>query len=408
MAGDGAVSFSLSFEGGGVDCEAVDKDSIAQGFEENFGEKPAVVSASPGRIEFIGNHTDYNGGEVLGVALDRSVVVAAGKRTDGRLVMRSGGRAAAYAGDLVYPLRREDGVASWANYPLGILAVLHEERGWAVEGGLSLYLESTVPEGAGLSSSAALELATLEVVLAVMGQTLSRREKVLLAQAAENRFVGVPCGILDQAVSCFGEADHLVRIDCATTEFSTVPMPEGLRFVVVNTNCKHSLVDSKYAERHAECCRALEKLQETEPGLEHLAKASLSSLDKLTDEPLLAARARHVVEENRRVAACVKALGSGDLERVGDLLFASHASSRDLFENSIPELDTLVELLGERRGDGVVGARLTGGGFGGAVMALLRGPLEAETLVADYCRRHPGAPEPSVIHVGSGAGTRLL
>lgn len=366
------------------------------------------MAASPGRIEFIGNHTDYNGGSVLGVALDKEITVAASPRQDGRFVFFSPGRAAPFSAKAQFPLQKPSGGDSWAAYPLGILQVLQEETGWYPRGGLSLYVHSTVPEGAGLSSSAALELASLEAVLGISGLTMERSRKVLLAQAAENRFVGVPCGILDQAVSCFGETDHLVRIDCATTEFSATPMPEGLRFCIFNTNCKHSLVDSKYSERHAECRRALEKLQEGEPQLQHLALADAELLDNLSAEPVLQKRARHVVEENRRVGECVDALAAGNTAKVGELLFASHASSRDLFENSIPELDTLVDLLREQRDRGVLGARLTGGGFGGAVMALVRDLPDVEAVVAAYRQRHPEAPELSVLEVASGAGTRRL
>lgn len=369
----------------------------------------AVQTASPGRIEFIGNHTDYNGGQVLGVALNLEVTATAVPRPDSELVFSSDGVDAIYKGalDRIEP---QEGELSWANYPLGIITVLRE-AGHKITNGLNLSFTSNLPTGAGLSSSAAIELATLEALCTLEGIKLSMKDKVLLAQKAENTFVGVPCGMLDQAVSCFGRKDHLVRIDCAITDFQTVKLPEGLHFWVFNTNHKHSLVDSLYARRHAECREALTCIQKQIPDLKYLAHAPLSAIESLEAGSDIARRARHVIEENRRVHACVEALGAGDLQTVGDLLFASHKSSRDLFENSIPELDTLVDLLAKRRDAGVIGARLTGGGFGGAAMALTDSSFSGEAanaVLEEYRQHHPEAEEPACIHVTTGDGTRVL
>lgn len=369
----------------------------------------SVQAASPGRIEFIGNHTDYNGGRVLGVSLDLGIRVAARRRADRQLHFSSGLEGTPFGGSLDR-IEKQTGPLAWANYPLGILQVLLE-AGHRLAGGLDLRFSSTLPVGAGLSSSAAIELCTLEAVCALFAIPLGRKEKVLLAQRAENRFVGMPCGILDQAVSCFGRRDHLVCINCATTEIEVVPAPSGLHFHVFNTNRKHRLVDSLYARRHEECGEALRRLREREPGLEHLAHADLSLLEFLGDHPVLQRRARHVIEEQARVGQCVAALEAGELARVGDLLFASHASSRDLFENSIPELDTFVELLARMRESGVIGARLSGGGFGGAVMALTTeafGEDAAGRVLQAYGERHPESAQPGWLHVRTGPGTRLL
>jgi len=368
-----------------------------------------VRTASPGRIEFIGNHTDYNGGQVLGVALNLQVRVTAEARADDHLLFTSEGQAAAYAGTLG-GVARQDGPLAWANYPLGVLHVLRE-AGYPLHTGFTLAFSSDLPAGAGLSSSAAIELATLEAVCALSGLQLDDRDKVLLAQRAENTFVGVPCGMLDQAVSCHGRRDHLVRIDCARTEFTTVPLPPGLHFWVFNTNHKHSLVDSLYARRHAECREALALLQPHAPGLAHLAHAPAAALDRLDADSVPARRARHVAGEHQRVLRCAAALARGDLGAVGDLLFESHESSRRLFENSIPELDTFVGLLAGLRGRGVVGARLTGGGFGGAVMALTTGDFTAQLAAAvldGYRARHPQAEAPACLHVTTGDGTRRI
>lgn len=369
----------------------------------------AVRAASPGRIEFIGNHTDYNGGRVLGVALNLGITATAIPRSDDRVTLASSGSPATYAGKLGETIP-QTGRLSWVNYPLGVMAVL-AEAGYPLRRGFDLSFTSDLPSGAGLSSSAAIELATMEALAALEGFELTRTRKVLLAQRAENTFVGVPCGILDQAVSCYGKRDHLVRIDCAETTFETVPLPEGLHFWIFNTNCKHSLVDSLYARRHAECREALEILRKADPGLKFLVQAKREALVSLEAHPDIRRRAEHVIEENKRVSACVDALEAGDLACVGDLLFASHASSRDLFENSTPELDTLVRLLERERGSGVVGARLTGGGFGGAAMALATDAFSrerAEGVISAYREAHPEAPEPACLHVVTGEGTRRL
>ena len=369
----------------------------------------ALSAASPGRIEFIGNHTDYNGGRVLGVALNLGVTATAVPRSDGQLTISSCGSPVTYTGKLGQ-FNPQSGEFSWVNYPLGVMAVL-AEAGYSLRRGFDLSFTSDLPSGAGLSSSAAIELATMEVLAAVGGFEITRTRKVLLAQRAENTFVGVPCGILDQAVSCFGKRDHLVHIDCAKTTFETVPLPRGLHFWIFNTNCKHSLVDSLYSRRHAECREALKLLQRADPGLEFLVDGDWGALPSLNASPEIQHRAKHVIEENKRVCACLEALEKGDLTAVGDLLFASHASSRDLFENSTPELNTLVRLLEQERGSGVVGARLTGGGFGGAVMALTTDAFtheRAKVVIAAYAEEHKEAPTPGCLHVVTGEGTRRL
>lgn len=369
----------------------------------------AFQTRSPGRIEFIGNHTDYNGGQVLGVALNLGVTAHATPLAEERLVLRSEQGKAYYDGP-IDGFSPQEGDLSWANYPLGILEVLRS-RGHRLRNGLELYFSSDLPAGAGLSSSAAIELATLEAIAVHEDIRLSKKEKVLLAQEAENRFVGVPCGILDQGVSCFGLRNHLVRIDCATTEFSNVRLPEGLHFWIFNTNQKHNLVDSMYATRNMECREALARIREIDPQRQHLAHVHVDILKKIRGGEDIRKRARHVVEENTRVLSCIDALALGDLRMVGKLLFDSHRSSRLLFENSTDELDTFVEILKDFSSKGVLGARLTGGGFGGAVMALTTDDFlreTAEQVVLRYREMLPEAPVPDVLHVVTGEGTRQV
>ncbi|MCC5834092.1 MAG: galactokinase [Opitutales bacterium] len=373
-----------------------------------FSSAPTLKARAPGRIEFIGNHTDYNGGEVLGAAIDRYVTAELALREDQRIRLMSSlsERVVDLSMDAVEPQSGED---SWANYPLGVFTVLRNS-GIEFERGFEIYFDSDLPLGAGLSSSAAIELATLEALCAQAGVELERSQRVLLAQKAENDFVGVPCGMLDQAVSCFGNPDQLVHIDCAQVRFASVPMPSGYHFWIFNSQEKHSLVDSLYAERNRECKAALAALQGEYPQWKQLVDASPEVIETLlADQPALRRRAQHVVNEHRRVQECLKALAAGDMDRVGELLYASHDSSRDLFENSTPALDGLVDSL--RGQPGVCGARLTGGGFGGAAMALTTAAFKndhAQAIVDQYRNNRPAAPEPAVIHVQTGEGSGVL
>lgn len=378
---------------------SLDKASLSTRFQAVFGRAPEFVTRAPGRIEFIGNHTDYNGGTVLGASIDRGVGVAVARRTDGKRRFFS-----AYSGKLVElsagtPTRQE-GEASWTNYPLGVIAALGAFGLQAPEG-FDYLADSDLPTGAGLSSSAAIELASALAFLGLTGQTADRETVVKIGKHAENHFVGVPCGILDQGVSGFGRAGRLVFIDCKGPRFDTVPMPAGTAFWIFNTHTKHALVDGLYAARHRECMSAAAAL-----GVKLLVEVTPAGLAaaEAQVEPVAYKRARHVVEEIARVDACVKALEAGDLATVGGLLTASHRSSQHLFENSTPELDFLVDTLTATAG--VFGARLTGGGFGGAVMALAAESFDAaqaETVAAAYAARFGARPDVLPMRTGEGA-----
>jgi galactokinase len=374
--------------------------NIARQFEKIFGRSPEIIARAPGRIEFIGNHTDYNGGPVLGASIDRGVTVALARRDDAQRSFHS-----AYTGrtitlpSAVQPTR-QTGDAAWTNYPLGVLAAL-PGFGLRAPAGFDYLAESDLPAGAGLSSSAAIELASALAFLALERQTADRETLVKIGKHAENHFVGVPCGILDQGVSGFGRPGHLVFIDCAGPRFSTVPLPAGADFWIFNTHTKHALVDGLYAARHRECLAAAAAL-----GVKLLVEVSEEQLQAAAArvEPVALKRARHVVGEIARVGACVRALEAGDLPAVGRLLTASHHSSRDLFENSTPELDFLVDSLVAE--PGIFGARLTGGGFGGAVMALAGPaftPAQAEKVALAYAARFGARPDILPMRVGPGA-----
>lgn len=342
----------------------------------------------------------------MGAAIDRTVEVAFRPRTDGLILLVSDLLPVVVRidGEAV----RQEGDASWANYPLGVLVAL-EKRGLKRDHGFELAVTSDVPSGSGLSSSAALELSSALVLCAAFGLVLNRSELAMACREAENEFVGMPCGILDQGVSAYGQSDHLVHIDCRGPSFSTVVMPPDVHFWIFNSHQKHALVESLYSTRHAECMEAASRLKELDPKVACLADVSPDGLKAALDRlpANVGKRARHVVEEIDRVGRASALFSSGDLAAAGQLLLQSHESSRDLFENSTPELDDLVERL--RNQPGVYGARLTGGGFGGAVMAMTDGSFTREQAleVSRQYAEHFGA-EADVLHVRTADGAALV
>jgi galactokinase len=342
------------------------KEALLSRFRALYSSEPEVVARAPGRIEFIGNHTDYNGGSVIGASINRNVWVGFSRRPGGVRRFASDARPV----HVELPADATDhqvGERSWVNYPLGVLVAMRA-AGLAAPSGFDFLAESNVPVGAGLSSSAAIELASCLAFLGPEGAGLPREALAAVGRRAENEFVGVPCGILDQGVSAFGRRDHLVHIDCRVPRFELLPLPPGSNFWVFNTHTKHALVDGLYAERHRECMEAARII-----GVTLLADATPAMLAAAETRLPRAAykRARHVIDEIARVGQAAEALRAGDLPAVGRLLLASHWSSRTWFENSNAELDFLVDGLAQEKG--VYGARLTGGGFGGAVMALTSG-----------------------------------
>jgi len=379
------------------------RESIAAQFLSTYGRAPAVIARAPGRVEFIGNHTDYNGGAVLGAAIDRYVWVAAAPNAPGRLRLFSvGGKSVLELPS--DPGARITGPDSWANYPLGVWRSL-KDFGLPQPAGFDLLVDSDLPPGAGLSSSAALELATALALLKLAGKAdLPADRLAALGRHAENQYVGVPCGILDQGTSAFGQAGHLVHIDCRGPAFARVPFPANAHLWIFNTREKHALIDGFYATRNKECLDAAKAL-----GVAFLADLTPAQLEAKNGalSPALAKRAKHIVEEHARVHDTVAALQRGDLIAVGRLLTASHRSSQHLFENSTPALDLLVDLLAAH--PAVLGARLTGGGFGGAVMALTKDNFTAADAagVARAYRANHGR-EPEMIHLQAADGAMVL
>jgi galactokinase len=378
------------------------KSALLERFRLTFGRSPEIIVRAPGRIEFIGNHTDYNGGTVLGAAIDRGVWVALAQRADRQWNFASAQK------DGVVRVNADDftkrtGADSWVNYPLGVIEALRA-FGLGTPTSFDYLASSDLPLGAGLSSSAAIELSSALAFSRSVGPEPSRELLVKASRHAENHFVGVPCGILDQGVSGFGRKDHLVYIDCRGPRFETVPLPSGVQFWIFNTHTKHALVDGLYAARHRECMEAARAL-----GVGLLVDAPAGALEAARGKisPVAEKRARHIIDEIARVAATVAALRAGDLAAVGKLLTASHRSSQTLFENSTPELDFLVDAL--TAAPHVHGARLTGGGFGGAVMAMTSGAFaeaDAARVAALYERKYGARPD--ILHTLTADGAQIL
>lgn len=382
------------------------KQTLASKFESMFGRPAEVFAQAPGRIEYVGNHTDYNGGFTMGVAIDKVVMVALAKRSDRKLCfgsIKSGEKVLVDMDDLT-PRPRE---YNWVNYPLGVFKFLLE-AGMKADTGFDMLDISNVPAGAGLSSSAAIELSGGYAMASLYGFETDKKTLVRIGRKSENHFVGMPCGILDQGVSGYGKADALVFIDCQSEDFSNYPLPHNCRFWLFNSTKKHALVDGLYAQRHSECMEAAKILAGNAEGklLREFSVADLeASKDKMPEN--VYKRAKHVIEENDRVLQVKELLSKGDAVGVGKLLNASHESSKNLFENSCEEVDFLVEEVSKL--EGVFGARLTGGGFGGAAMAFTDDTFnqeKAKQVAVAYAAKF--GKEPAIFTCASGDGAKVL
>jgi galactokinase len=346
-------------------------ESLAASFAGCFGSGPDLIWRAPGRVNLIGEHTDYNDGLVLPFAIDRGVLAAAAARGDGTLRMCS----RQVPGDVteVALARLEPGsVAGWAGYVAGGAWVLRQ-AGYPVRGA-DVVIDSDLPMGAGLASSAALTCAVVSCLAALVAADLAPGQIVTLARSAEADFVGMPCGIMDQSAAMLSEAGHALLLDCGTGESSLLPLDPaaaGLALVVADTGVRHALADGRYAARRAECLAAAELLGVRSLG----AVADVTELAGLSD-PVLLRRARHVVGEDARVRQVAALLSAGRLADCGELLTRSHASLRDDFEVSWPAADAAVDAA---LSAGALGARMTGAGFGGSVLVLL--PLRRKEAV---------------------------
>ena len=328
----------------------------------------AQVYRAPGRVNLIGEHTDYNDGFVMPAAIGFACWAAVSPRNDTKVIVHSTtvGNTAEFDAAEQQPHPRHD----WTDYIRGV-AVELKKAGKTVSGA-HMVIASDVPLGAGLSSSAALEVATAYALLGVSGETMTRTEIALLCQRAENEFVGMRCGIMDQFVSCHAEQGSLLMIDCRSLQGFPVKLDDSARIVIANTMVKHELTGGEYNERRAQCEEGVRRLRERLPGIRALRDVSPEQLEENRDllSDIVFRRCRHVVTEDRRVERTRAALERGDLARAGEWMYQSHASLRDDYHVSCAELDIMVEIA--RRQPGVFGSRMTGGGFGGCTVSLVR------------------------------------
>jgi galactokinase len=353
---------------------------------------PATIYRAPGRVNLIGEHTDYNDGFVLPAAIGFHCWVAAAPRSDRRLVIHSENFNETVEANL-------DSLSAmaknhWSDYPLGVP--------WAVQNagkrlkGANLLISGDVPLGAGLSSSAAIEVAVGFALLQQSGLPIDRLELAQLCQKAENEFVGARCGIMDQFVACQGRASHALLLDCRSLEYKPVKLPPGITLMICNTMVKHELASGEYNRRRAECEEAVRTLRKVLPEIRALRDVTLPQLEqhRALLNPKVYSRCHHVVTEDNRTQSAARAFESGELRVLGQLMHESHRSLRDDYEVSCKELDLLVEIAAAQ--PGVIGARMTGGGFGGCTINLVESAaVEAfpQTVAAEYLAQTGLKPE---------------
>jgi galactokinase len=370
-------------------------------FEQEFGKRPLLYRA-PGRVNLIGEHTDYNEGFVMPAAIDLYCYVAIAARSDRRLVMRSVNFEGEQSIDLDHPPQAKTG--SWGDYVIGTALAL-EKAGHRLRGA-DLLIHGEVPLGSGLSSSAAIEVATGYSLLDLAGIPVDPVQLAVACRRAENEFVGAHVGIMDQFISANGELAHCLMLDCRSLAFKLLPIPQDVRLVVCNTGVKHSIAGGEYNQRRAQCEQGVKLLQAVLPDIRALRDVTPVDLEQhkglLPD--LIYRRCRHVVTEDERVEKAAACLTSGNLEAFGALMAESHRSLRFDYEVSCSELDIMVDIAASN--PGVIGARMTGGGFGGCTINLVRADAAEKfrlSVAADYERRTGIHPDIYILAAANGA-----
>ena len=367
------------------------------------------VFAAPGRVNLIGEHTDYNGGHVFPCALSFNTYALATRRNDGKIRLFSTdfehkGIVQADLHHIAY-----DKQQNWANYPLGVLWVLLK-REYPIANGFDILFCGDVPRGAGLSSSASIELATAVALNALFDLRIPHFELSKIGQEAENKFVGMNCGIMDQFASAMGKENHAILLDCNTLNYRYAPLDlDGICILLCNTNKPHNLIESKYNERRSQCEHALSQLQEHLPikALGELSEETFEKYKEFITDPIERKRAKHAVYENQRALLAVQKLQEADLQSFGKLMNASHISLRDDYEVTGPELDAMAAAAWEQ--PGVLGARMTGGGFGGCVVALVK-TENVDTFKNNVARIYQAKTgyKPDFYIAAAGAGAREI
>ena len=350
-----------------MESKQFDTKALAQTFLQQFGTEPLLVR-SPGRVNIIGEHTDYNEGFVLPAAIDKAAYVAISPRNDDQVHLYAQAFSKTFESSLstLKPTSEH-----WPNYILGVADQLIK-RGYPIKG-FNLVIDADVPSGSGLSSSAAVECATAFGLNEIFQLNISRRELAFISQKAEHVFAGVMCGIMDQFASVFGKKDHVIKLDCKTLEYEYVPFRlEGYKILLLNSNVKHSLASSEYNVRRAQCEQGVALIKQHRPGVSSLRDADMAMLDafvKPVDE-LIYRRCRYVVEEKQRLLEGCEDLEQGRLKSLGDKMFRTHDGLSKDYEVSCPELDFLVDAV--RGNPDVPGARMMGGGFGGCTINIVK------------------------------------
>ncbi|HTW57168.1 MAG TPA: galactokinase [Terriglobales bacterium] len=347
---------------------------LVQHFEERFRAHPRIFRA-PGRVNLIGEHTDYNDGFVMPAAVAFSTYVAIAPRADRKLAVHS----QQFPGDFEFDLDHlpPQRARAWCDYVVGVAAVLGQ-RGFKLSGA-NMLAHGEIPMGAGLSSSAAIEVASALAMMSLTDATMPLPEIARLCREAENSYVGAHVGIMDQFVSCMGKAGHAILLDCRSLEFQAVPIPRDLQLIVCNTMVKHEVATSGYNVRRAECEEGVRFFAKWYPNIRALRDVSAEMLEQHRNDlpPIILKRCTHVILENQRTVDAAHYFATGDLARMKDLMAESHASMRDLYEISCPEVDAMVEAA--QGLPGFCGGRMTGGGFGGCTINLVR-----EASAADF------------------------
>ena len=377
-------------------------DALSARFEAENKIRPRIFRA-PGRVNLIGEHTDYNDGFVMPAAIEFYTWVAVSPRADSVLRVES----SQFSETAEWPL---DGLSGpprkhWSDYVRGVAGVL-EAAAYPI-GGANLMIEGQVPLGAGLSSSAALEVSTALALLSTGNRPAPPLELAQLCQRAEHEYAGTRCGIMDQFIATFGKAGHALMLDCRSLEYKMLPLPKDVRLVICNSMVKHELAGGEYNSRRADCETGVRILRQHLPGVRALRDVSLPDLEihRKQMSEVVYRRCRHVISENQRVKDASAQLESGDLGRFGRLMYESHRSLRDDYEVSCRELDLLVELASST--EGVYGARMTGGGFGGCTINLVRADAAEkfrDKVAKDYARETGIRPEIYICSAADGAG----
>lgn len=381
-------------------------DEMQEVFREKFGAAQTHAYFSPGRVNLIGEHTDYNGGHVFPCAISLGTYALVAPRTDG--ISRLYSMNLPEQGVVQFPMHGavKSDAYGWANYPIGVVRVM-EDAGHRAAHGFDIVLYGTLPNGAGLSSSASIEVLMAVILNDELNLGIDMVELVKFSQKAENEFVGMNCGIMDQFAVGMGKKDCAILLDCNTLSYRYSKLAlDGCSIVITNTNKTHSLVTSAYNERRAQCESALKALQKVKPikALGELMNAEFDAIASAIPDPVERRRARHAVYENNRTLEAVKALEANDVKRFGELMNASHVSLRDDYEVTGPELDTLAELAWQQ--DGVLGSRMTGGGFAGCTVSIVRDaaiPAFEKNVGDAYTAKIGYAPSFYVANIADGA-----